>query len=100
MATTGVGAGAGDAESQPPNHHLQLLWRTIYRQIKDIYISRHEKVTKIPIDDKNLCHISGVTDRSKSVISPTFSTQKLCKTTFYNFSRSCVEVTTDKNKNL
>ena len=45
---------------------------------------------------KNSYHISGTDDNSKSVISPTYSADKLCEITFRQFSRSCVKITTDK----
>ena len=79
-----------------PNNGLQVVWKTVYEQIHDLYLSRWEKVTKIDIDQKNFYHISGaVGDSSKSIILPKYCPDKLCETTFSQYSRSCVKVKRD-----
>ena len=96
MATAGSHGQGDAAQAQPPNNRLQRLWTTIYTQINDLYYAKHEKAEKIDIHEKNSYHILGADDKSKSVISLTYSADKLCETMFHQFSRSCVKLTMDK----
>ena len=91
-----VGGEGDEAEAQPHNNRLQAVWTTICAQINDLYNSRQEKVEKIDIDQKNSYHISGMGDNSKSVISPTYSADKLCEIMFHQFSKGCVKFIMDK----